>query len=123
MREERLFYKRKQSDFYIWKLTTLLFFFYLPFLIFLKLWIFSPLVSGSILAVIFLQIREFGGIKKNSKYQENQTEKEQYKKQNDNIKIYIPILDKNLEEMNRMDAKLLSPEGKSMARGKMYQCT
>lgn len=73
--------------------------------------------------MIFLQIREFGGIKKNSKYQENQTEKEQYKKQNDNIKIYIPILDKNLEEMNRMDAKLLSPEGKSMARGKMYQCT
>lgn len=66
--------------------------------------------------MIFLQIREFGGIKKNKQQiPRNKTEKEQYKKQNDNVKIYIPILDKNLEQMNRMDAKLLSPEGKFMA--------
>lgn len=102
MREERLFKKRKQNNVYIWKLTILLlFFFFLALLIFLKLWgFFFPLVSESILAVIFLQIREFRGIKKrkeNSKHQANQTEKEQYKEQNDSIRIYIPIFDEILE--------------------------
>lgn len=79
---------------------------------------FFPLVSESILAVIFLQIREFRGIKKrkeNSKHQANQTEKEQYKEQNDSIRIYIPIFDEILEEMNRTDSKLLSLEGKFLA--------
>lgn len=94
------------------------FFFFGPFNLFEIMGFFFPFVSESILAVIFLQIREFRGIKKRSKTanaKANQTEKEQYKEQNDSIRIHIPIFDEILEEMNRTDSKLLSPEGKFLA--------